>query len=687
MAESNAPLTEPTWISLDAMFRTAVDHPIATNWRAHADTAYRFEQGDQWTPSELDALKARGQPPIVENEIRPTVERLLGQFRRQHTSIKFIGRNATDDRLAAAQSDLLRHIDYVNQYEFTEAKVVRDMLIGGFGVLEAIVRSNELGQMQVRYRWEDPFSLFVDPYCRSYDWNLEARFLARSKWLYEEEGRLLWPNKAKEIAQCVNTSQPSPSTLGWQDPPVLQNRNWWNLYYDQTNRRFRPVEIWYKQRAIRRIIETADGVRVIVKTLSASSAQDAASAIGAVVHEESFDRLWMAVYCGGIMLEEPKPSPYRCDKFPFVPYYAYRKADGEPQGYVWNLIDPNREINARRSKAMWALNNRQTVYERNAVRDKTELATEMARMDGQIEIEPGKFDKFAIRENQDISQGNLAMLQEAKVAIRRISGEDQINPAPEIRSGSGLRRIEQAQQNAVITLFDHIRQSRRLKADLTYAYIQQYYTDEMVFQITEDPGMVRTVRLSASDFETIKAQVYDLIATDTQDYLNSKNEQLDMLMTTLPQVIQFGPQWAGLLIQLTDLRNKEGLMQIIQSMASQPPADPKVAVSMTWVDLPAEEKAAWAVRWKMPELAQAIMATHALPGHIIKAIEGITKVKMKSEAQLAQAELTHHGSAADREANLTMEAMRGLAAMRTQQLDQQHEQSMAAMEGAANEGT
>ena len=383
------------WIYLDRWFRMAVDHPIRTNWLAHADTCYAFEQGDQWSAAEKSELHLRNQPPIVENEIRPSKERLIGQFRRQHTTVKYLGRNKPDEQMANDYSDLHRQIDYVNGYPFVEAEVANDMLISGVGWMEVCVKDNELGQPQVRYRREDPFAVFWDPFSRAYDINEDARFLCRSKWLYEDDAINIWGvEKAGQIAQCISTSQPSASVLSLLDPDVLANRNWWNLYFDKRNGRFRPVEIWYKKRVTEKVIETKEGIKTVITDKNKKAVKDAIEELpGALITERSVDKLWVAVYCGGIILDGPKPYPYG-DLFPLIPYWAYRKADGEPQGWVWGLIDPQREINGRRSKAVWSFNNRQTIFERNAIADKQNLAVEVARPDGQIELEPGKFDKF-----------------------------------------------------------------------------------------------------------------------------------------------------------------------------------------------------------------------------------------------------------------------------------------------------
>lgn len=684
------PKDRDTLIMLDRMFRLAVDHPIATHWRDCADVCYKFEHGDQWTNEETKILKDRNQPPIVENEIRPTIERLQGQFRKQRTTIKFLGRNQSDEAVANGLTDVLRHIDYVNQAEFVEGEAIKDQLIGGIGWMEASVSLNELGEQQVRYRREDPFTIFLDPFCRSYDINEQARYICRAKWIEEDDAMALWgEEKAAKIRSVLGTSQPSLSNLSNIDPDALKLRNWEiGRYYDQKNQRFRPVEIWYKKRATEFLIETPEGKTVTVRKeqgVSKASLQDAVAQMpGTVITERSIDQMWVAVYCGGIFLDGPKPSPYRCNLFPFIPYYCYRKIDGEPQGYAWSLLDPQREINARRSKALWALNNRQTIFERNAIRDKAELANELARMDGQIELETGKFDKFMVKENQDISQGNLTMLQETKVAMRRISGEDQMNLAPDIRSGVGLQRLQAQQQAGVLPIYDNIRRSRRLKAKLTFELVKQYYTEDMVFQITEDPNITRTVTFSSSDLDVAKQAIYDLVAVDTVDYSTSQAEQLDMLTTTLPQVIQYGPQWAALLISMSELRNKDGLLKLLENMNQPPPVTVKPSVAFQWNELTQAEKMALAMQFQWQMLAQAEQAQPTEPASITQNKAEILKTQMKAEADVTKAHIAATSAMHDQRVSMENTAMKGMADLHKQEM--QNEQKNRDSARAAKNG-
>ncbi len=663
-----------TLIELDRMFRIAADHPIVTNWRFETDLAFKFAEGDQWTREEKGVLTERGQPIIVENEIRPTLERLKGQFRQNRTTVKFVGRNEADEGLADAQSDVLRHIDYINQFEFTEGEIVDDQLIGGQGWLEVTTKVNELGQREVRYRREDPFTIFLDPFCRTYDINDEARYICRAKWFDVSTATQLWgKDKAALIEQCLNTSQPSLANLSNIDPDVTHLRNWdIGNYYDTKTARFRPVEIWYKKRATEFLITTPDGQTQVVRKargISASSLNDALAEMpGAKVEERSIDQIWVAVYCGGIFLDGPKPSPYRCNLFPFVPYYAYRKIDGQPQGYVWGLMDPQREINARRSKSLWSMNNRQSIYERNAVKDPAELAAELAKMDGQIVLEQGKFDKFMIKENQDITSGNISMMMESKAAIRRISGEDQLNPAPEVRSGTGIQRLQQIHAAGVLPLFDNIRRSRRMKAKLTHEFFKQYYTDEMLFQIEENPDVTRQIRITSEQMATIKEASYDLVIVDTQQFMTSQAEQYEMLTTSLPQIIQHGPQWAKLLVSMSELRNKEVFVKMIDNMAAPPPVQPKISISLQWNELSQAEKAVFAQQFQWTDLAQVEMQMPSEPASLTQNKAELMKMQMKTDSEKDVAMITAAGKHHDQRVALETAAMANQAKIIAQRM-------------------
>ena len=97
--------------------------------------------------------------------------------------------------------------------------------------------------------------------------------------------------------------------------------------------------------------------------------------------------------------------------------------------------------------------------------------------------------------------------------------------------------------------------------------------------------------------------------TEVKDYAVLREQQAEMLLTILPQLAQLGPGMVKIGIQLTDLRDKEGLIKLVDQLHQPQPVQPKMSLALSWTDLTPEMQAYLAlVSFQSPELAQAIMA-------------------------------------------------------------------------------
>lgn len=589
---------------LEQMFLSSVYSPIWKSWRTNAEQDFQFYEGDQWTALERAILEERGQPIVKENLLKPKIERLLGQFQRQHSTIKFLGRNApVDEPLADGMSDMLRWVDQTNGAEFEEGDQVKDGFIGGFGVMEYSATLDEAGRMIPRLRAENPFYIFPDPHTRRYDWNEDAKFIARSKWMDLDDAIALWPEKARELRQCINYTGRGTSSAPI-DPAFLRNDEWY--YADAERGRLRPVELWYKRKVVKRAVITSTGVNVELDYLGPRQALNAHRATpGSTLAQKVSDEMWVGIYCGGLLIHHDR-SPYSHGMFPFIPYFADRKKDGEPYGWVRNLVSIQQEINKRRSKALHQLSNEKLIYERSAVRDPGELASEAARADGHLVLEDGKKDKFEIVKNLDLAQGQMVMHSEAKATFDTASGQgpEAMGQASEVRSGVGIARKQMATDLITLPLFQSIRRTRRIAAKMKWGLIKQYCDEDMVFQVTDDPNAARVVTVKADELETMKQLVFDMVVADTEDSLTVQSEQFEIVSSILPQILQYGPQWAKILLSMSQIRNKEGFIKMIEETSQPHPPDPKISVALTWSDMTPQEKAAFAQRFGMDDLAQ-----------------------------------------------------------------------------------
>jgi hypothetical protein len=588
---------------LEKMFLSSVLSPHWKDWRKHADEDFQFYEGDQWTAFEQSMLEERGQPVVTENLIKPKVERLLGQFQRQHSTVQTMGRNVSVDEVTAnAASDIFRWVDQTNGTEFEEGEVVKDKFIGGFGVLEACSYPDPLGHTKITIRNENPFYIFPDPHSRRYDWNEDAKFIARSKPIDLDDAIALWPDKASALRACCSTYNLS-NVYGIVDPTVMKQAHW--NYFDPYRQRLRPVEIYFKRKVMKRVVITPDGVRVELDYLGPRQAMSQAPE-GSTLEKVESEEMWLGIYCGGLLIYHDRFQD-QDGMFPFIPYYGDRKKSGEPFGVVRNLVSISKEINKRRSKALHLLSTNQAVVGQNAVEDWAEFASEKARPDGVMKVR--KLDEIELIKNQDMGASQMSMHAESKQAFNMVSGDDPTNQgaASQMRSGVGKAREQMATDLVNMPLFTNIRRSRRIKLKKVWGLVSQHFTEDLIFQITDDPNAAKEVSVPKDRLAAMRDMAFNFVISDVEDSLTLQSEQFQIIADLLPQILPLGSGPSRFLLELSNIKpkQKEGLMKLLDQMAAAPPPEPKISLTLNWSDMTPQEKAVFAAKkLNMPELAE-----------------------------------------------------------------------------------
>lgn len=631
---------------LEKMFLSSLLSPVWKSWRKHADQDFSFYEGDHWTELERAILEERGQPIVTENLIKNKVERLLGQHQRQHSTVGVMGRNApVDEATASTASDIFKWVDQTNGAEFEESDTYKDGFTGGFGVLEVRSGKDAEGNPLVVERQENPFYIFPDPHSRRYDWNEDAKFVCRSKWLDLDDAIALWPDKAQQLRQVCTTL---PGGLGGIngvfDPLVMQQANW--NYVDPYRQRLRPVEVSYKRKVMKRVLITESGVRVELDYLGPRQAKQANP--NSTVEKMAGEEMWLGIYCAGLLIHHDRDID-QDGLFPFIPYFADRKKSGEPFGPVRNLVSISQEINKRRSKALHLLSNNQAVAEQNAVEDWAEFASEKARPDGVMKVR--KLDAIELIKNQDMGQSQMAMHGESKQAFNMIAGDDPTNQgaASQMRSGVGKAREQMATDLVNMPLFTNIRRTRRIKLKKVWGLVCQHFTGDLIFQITDDPNAAKTIQVPKDHLAAMRDMQFNFVISDVEDSLTLQTEQFEIVANLLPQILPFGTGAAKFLLQMSNVRpkEKEGLMQMLDQMAAQPPPEPKISLALDWSKMQPQERAIWAAtKLNMPALADFLMKEGQGSVQAITAGSELAKqgsVERMNE-QRQQVELLTHGS-------------------------------------------
>lgn len=610
-------------VRMDNNFQSALEHPTWVNFAKNAKKDFEYREGLQWTSAEKQEIESRGQSAIVENEIAPILERIIGQYKRQKTRIIFRGRNlGTDEKTANVLADLALHAQQQSDYEFEEGDMFDDSNVCGMGAIQVKITFNDIFEPVIKIEHEDVLNMFPDPYSRRYNWNKDANHVSRAKWVNLDEAKKMYPDKAMALKAYINLDSSPTETSNFKK----------DNYYDDKVKRVRLVEQEYKIRVKKQIVflgseESEDATKWSTKRRN----QFLKANPNARMFERVDTEMKAGVFCGNVLLEH-KDSPYNHKLFTWTPYFIRRKKDGEPYSMVRLLIDPQTEINKRRSKALHFLTTNQAIYEQGAIKDKDELAKEMAKPDGQIEYASGR--AFVLEKNVEVASTQMALLAESKSAMPRISGisDEAMARHSEIRSGVGLQRKQAMTDIVTMPIWDNLRRTRLMIGQLIYELIKQYYTTEKVFQVTDNSGDAREVNLTRDNIEKIKESTYDIIVEEMPDTTTIQDEQFRMINEML-RAVNLPPNYSmallPVMVKMSQIRNKDEILEMIQQLSQPAPEHPKISLNLVWSELHQVEKATFAQLMGFKELAQFEVEQGDPPAHQTKEKASIMREQMK----------------------------------------------------------
>ncbi len=608
---------------LDRMFESALNHPTWKSWREHAVKCIDYKEGRQWTDEELRVLEDRKQPATVNNQVSVTVENMLGQFIKIKTRTKLRGRNSpADDPAAETLSSALLFIRQNNDEEFEEKDVADDAFTTGFGCFETDVTFDDMANPEIRVRHVDSLEILPDPYSRRYDWNEDARFINRQKWVNVEIAAELYPESARELRAFANGFNGAGELSGIDD---LKNNNY--IDHEKHENQIRIVECWYKTQEKKTLFIDDNGNVALKDDLTKKQIAKVKKA-GAREMTRLETTMRVGIFTDNILLEHKETDIKR---FPFVPYFIKRMKSGEPYSSIFIGLPMQDAINKRESKALHLLNKDRVFYEKGAIEDKNVLAEELSQPDGQIEVANNKLDRIEVDKNIELAVSQFNLHQSAKSDFKKIVG---INPETlgeksEVRSGVGIARKQAASGLTISPGLDNFRKTRNILERNKIEMIQKYWTQKKVFMVTDKLENSKEIVLNANANEAaaLKVAIFDVIQEEIPDTTTVQQEQFQTLSQVLPQILPFGPFWTRMLLQLSDIQNKEEILEQMADQGKPPPATPNINISAQMSELSAEERAFFYGKMGSDEMAQVVIQGNRDSAHVVKG-----KVELQKEA-------------------------------------------------------
>lgn len=549
-----------------------------------------YYDGKQLTDDEIAALKKRGQPPVKYNRIRRKVNFLLGLERQSRKDPKCFPRNPDDEEAAQAATDALRYVCDVEQWDAKRSGVWEEILVEGTGAIFVGAKRTAKGVDPeiIHVPWD---RFFYDPHSRRHDFS-DAGYMGIVTWVDYEEALVDYPDASEVLMSTYRSASESQT---YDDRPR------WHRWVDTNRKRVRIIELYHKERGV--------WVRCLFTELG--------------------------------YIEEPQPSPYQDgDGMPDNPLKAvslYVDRDNNRYGDVRDMIDPQDEINKRRSKGLHLITMRQARISPAANTEPARVRRELAKPDGVIEAEAGDIE---ILDHNDQAAQNLNLLQEAKSEIDLIGANAALQGKNE-NDMSG-RAILAQQQGGMVEVALHMDRLRHLTLQVYEAIwnrIRQFWQGERWVRVTDDRRNMRFVGLNqpvtASEMmqERIKndpqaqqalqapqaqqrlamflqspqAQMVvgmrnvpaeidvDIIIDEGMDTPTVQSEQWQELVKMLPAFGPLGqhPKVLQMIVEASQLRDKDKLIDLIEQANQQDPmADMMKQLQAVLAQLEAAQKQA-----------------------------------------------------------------------------------------------
>ena len=590
-------------------FLEAWSHLLWVDYRREAEEDEGFYSGgeDQWSEGgsaeALRRLKQLKRATVSINHIQGLVDILTGFERQNRFDLKAAPQGQEDEDSARLFTWLLKDVQDKADVHATSSDVFEDGIIKGLGAAEVAVDWTQdpvRGDIVVE-RLEPGLDLIWDPHSKDWRRFRDCRYMIRYKQAFIDDLVAQYPKHKAALeaaadqlgavgAEGRSTDGPQNDAYGAVADPRRSPETSAPTFYDPKSRQALVLEAWYEDFESAWVVTSKKAGEVY----EAANGDAARAAAGADPDDLTAIRrmkrtIKMAVVLPATMQTlETGDTPYDNDQqsYPFVVYVGKRKRN-KVFGIVRNMKDPQRVLNKRESQLLDVLIQYATarrIYESGSLDNPEHL--EDAGSTKPIVVRPGHKPP-----GWDVPEGLGELFRvlggegdRYKLFMRESSGinTDLLGMRSDDASGIAIAR-RQAQGQVIATVwFDNYRNFKRELGQRLARRIQQVYTYERVFRLTNDVGepILLTAnptnrdeqgRLQQTDprrrvLSDVKSLEFDIIVSEAP----STPSMRAMSLLAILEVIKTIPGLAGVfmdkIVELAEMPDKAELLQRVRQV-------------------------------------------------------------------------------------------------------------------------
>lgn len=561
---------------------------LQSEYRTERSIDAAFYDGKQFTDEELAKYDERNQTPRVFNEIKPTIDWLIGGERRTRTDWAVLPRTEDDSAASLTKTKLVKYIDDINNAHWHRSDAFTDMVKTGEGWVRVSYEKNQDGDFQIQLNHEHWRYILADSNSRRRDMT-DMQYLWCTKVLPLQTLVNNFPDKATELTnlsddmyeldqdildeQLIGTDQ--SDTRGLRSGSLNLNQS------SGEREGVKVYEMWYKQNEKVKLLRGAGSFNNEVYDDNSDDHKILLEHYGYTLADVTRDQIYCAMYTDDTVLYRQR-SPYKHNRIPFVRRYAYLDdREGMPYGVIRSVRDPQSDLNIRRNRALFLLSSSRVLMEEGAVEDKQQLAEEVASYDGIIEYKHGK--QLKIEDGAAMANAQINVGEQNSAYIRQISGVTGENRGMDTNATSGIAIQARQEQGTIIStvLTDMHSLGRKMEGELVLSMIEQFMDKQFQFRITADnlkdkAEFVKINDESKPETDITKTQA-DFIVSE-RDYRTTMrqalSEQLINVASTMAQHTgnpALAVSFVVSAIEMQDLPDKDRFIENILKSAGLPP--------------------------------------------------------------------------------------------------------------------
>lgn len=453
--------------------------------RAMMARCEKFYDGDQYEYEDAERLRERGQPVVVYNEVKPTIDWLIGTERK--TRVDFFvsadepGEEADED--ARLKSKLMKYLDQTNRATFERSFAAEDAFKAGIGWIEVGLRGDKSGP-PVYIGAESWRNILWDSMAAKRDLS-DARYLFRIKVVDLDVAIALFPDKKEQLESCAQVGDDAEVLRNWLGTGLIAGMDSFSSTDDRLDYlTAKPVDMFNMRERV-----------LLLECWSREPFHNKEPGPYGIADPVSWRIMCSIMTEKDTMIESW--SPFKHDHFPFIPVWAYRnRRTGLPYSPITQLMGPQEALNHRMSRSLYEASANQLMMEEDAfnpeVMDVEELRAELDDPHGTAIFARGALagQKVRDRDNKGTAQFMLQLGQYDVQTIRQMSGVTGENRGLDTNSQSGRAVLAKQEQGGLVTmeLFDNLLFARQMEGEMVLSLAEQFMTHPMTIRVAGEGG-------------------------------------------------------------------------------------------------------------------------------------------------------------------------------------------------------